>query len=149
MKALLRVMTTASVVLFGIGMMAQVAPVCCRYFYEWPPELQGPEGPCSGDMALVCETGSNNAPPEDPLSEIRRPGWRPAECCAYVLGGGGVFIRGACDEPPTPDSIFIGQLPDGTCCWAHVPISHHQECYDQSFGVMKCVNSCGENQSEN
>ncbi|MCW5776691.1 MAG: hypothetical protein KIS87_09655 [Phycisphaeraceae bacterium] len=145
-------MTVSSLALCGVGMMAQIAPntpICCRYFYEWPAEMQGPEGPCSGDTALVCETGSSGATSNDPLAEVRRPGWRPATCCVYLLGGGGVFIRGACDEQPTPESILVGQLADGSCCWAHVPVGYHQECSDLSFGVMKCIGACDENQSGN
>ncbi len=142
-----RAIGMASLLLAGVGMMAQMAPVCCRYTYDWPVDGQGPSGACTGDFATVCEAGSGNSSTSDPLSKVRRPGSRYALCCTYTLGGSGVFIIAPCDEPPHPDAEMIGQLADGNCCWAYDPGGMNVDCWPLQLTVMRCENSCKDNQA--
>jgi len=145
--ALDRVLTVVASGVIGASVLGQAVPICCRYAYTWPAAGDGPSGPCSGETASYCEEGYPSSPdPDDPLARKAKPGTRAAQCCVVDVGTTGYFVHSECDGgPPTPDAMLVGQLPNGTCCWAVEgagPIVI--ECTDQEYGVKKCEDDCPE-----
>jgi len=142
-----RILMAVACGVLGASVLAQAVPLCCRYNYSWPPEGDGPDGACSGDFAKVCEEAFPDSPgSEDPLSMVRYgAGLRWAQCCIIDIGEAGYFVRSDCDGPPVIGAERVGQLPDGTCCWAVNPAGPIiWDCYDRAFKVKKCETDCPE-----
>ena len=129
-----------SVGVISASVFAQVVPLCCRYLYDWSQD-DDPNTPCSGTHAFVCESSSNSATSEDPLAKARQFRLRKAACTDITLSSMGQFAHTSCDIPPTPDSIYVAQLPDGSCCWADDPSPTVSITY-QPFSVSRCEGNC-------
>ncbi len=128
--------------IIACSVVAQIVPICCRYLYEWPEDMQGPSGACSGSLAVVCEDSSDIAQGDDPMAFILKIGVRPAQCCVYTLSSSGSFIRASCSTPPVPGATRIGQLPDGTCCWISQIGPIDKDCWDEPYDVLECDRDC-------
>lgn len=142
-----RVLTVVASGVIGASVLGQAVPICCRYDYLWPPAGDGPDGPCSGETATYCEEGYPTSPdPDDPLAMAYQKKIRPAQCCFIDVGATGYFVHSACDGgPPVVGAILVGQLPNGTCCWAVEGIGPIvTDCTDQAYWVKKCEGDCGE-----
>jgi hypothetical protein len=90
------------------------AGVCCLIEYAWPAGEQGPDGPCSGSKAVICESGIK---PSKENSEARKPMVaRQAVCYEWTLTGSAVFVQALCNVPPAGGKL-VGRLPNGSCCF--------------------------------
>lgn len=89
-----RILCVASRSIITASVLAQVggSPVCCGYLYSWPsnPGDQGPDGPCSGQIATVCEAGSMTTQGGDLLAHLLKFPGRTANCYTYQLGRRGI-----------------------------------------------------------
>lgn len=124
--------------------MADAVIVCCKYLYSWPtgPGQQGPDGACSGSVANVCEEGSTSAGATDPLRQWQASQTRQALCYSYTLGSGEWFARAPCDAPPA-NSMFIGTLGNGMCCYIVGSVARPRPTVTgRSFQVANCTGPC-------
>jgi len=122
---------------------------CCKYKYTWPSTYgnppypaQGPDGPCSGDIAVSCEEDVQDVTHTDPLARLAY-GTRNATCVEVrLLGNGCEFVRASCATPP-PNGQFIGVTPGGSCCYVVCSSGHPDyEPWPRSFDVTKCAGDC-------
>ncbi len=114
----------------------------CKYLFQWPPGGNPPPsagGPCSGSMAMVCETNAESGFSNDPQMR-RRYGWRWANCYVYTLEGDAYFARGECAGGPPAGGTQIAVLPDGRCCW--IVGDFDVTPVPQLFQIWNCEDPC-------
>lgn len=140
-----RITSALAVGVMIVAAAAQIAPICCRYVYEWPDDGSnpGPDGPCSGYETKACESTVASASSTDPLSEQYGP-LRDAFCYHFFLPTGTFFVRQDCALPPPPSpATLVGVLPNGTCCYAVGVIGSHNLVIEaRSFKVPECRGVC-------
>lgn len=137
-----KIMGVIACAIIVTGALAQVAPVCCKYLFQWPPGGNPPPqagGPCSGKIATVCENDADSGYSNDPFMK-RRYGWRWANCYVYQLGEFAYFARGECAGGPPPGGVLIATLPDGRCCW--IVGSFSEDAIPQLFQIWDCADPC-------
>ena len=121
---------------------AQVAPLCCAYLSEWPPDEQDFAGACAGEFSMICEDSSFTSNGNNPLAMLQKYPSRKANCYRYDLGDLQYFIRGDCSVPPEPGTVRIGELPNGTCCWIGGSGTVDPLVIPQEYHVMNCDVDC-------
>lgn len=128
---------------------AESVVVCCKYLYTWPsdPALQGPEGPCSGTVAYVCEDGSTSAGYTDPLRLFHGQTLRYARCYLYNLGAGQSFVRTSCEAPPA-GALLVGSLGNGMCCYIVGPTKPVPMLSLRTFQLADCAGACNDPSSQ-
>lgn len=128
---------------FAGAAAAESMLVCCKYTYTWSTKDgdQGPDGPCSGVVANLCEETATTAGNTDPLRQLASSSTRWANCYRFDLGAFNSFVRGPCNSPPT-NGIFVGVRPDGTCCWIVGTSVPTQTTTPRSFQVTICNGPC-------
>jgi hypothetical protein len=104
----------ASLVL-GLGTLATVvaAADCCGYTLTAPSWGQGPQGFCSGNVSVYCETAWNKTG-----TQLETGFFRPAKCYILTLPVGVYFTQGPCPKPtdPIPSNMY-GPSVNGNCCF--------------------------------
>lgn len=102
------------------AVMAQVAPevYCCKYSYEYTDNPDG--SPCGAGTTTVenCETSSSGTSASDPNALEEQFGIRNAQCFQYDIGTTGSWVNIPCLSDPPPGAEFVGELADGSCCYA-------------------------------
>jgi hypothetical protein len=111
------------------------AGVCCLIEFTWPAGEQGPDGPCSGSKAVICEAGIK---PSKDNPEARKPlVHRQAVCYEWTLTGSAVFVQALCNVPPAGGKL-VGRLPNGSCCFVVSTGPVEPQAFARSTWITPC-----------
>ncbi len=119
-----RVVSVSAIACVVGAVMAQVAPPtmkCCKYDVELIPPEGGSACGAGTTMITRCETSSVGASVGDPLAMKEQNGFRIAKCQIIDIGDQGSWINIPCGSTPPPGAVFVGELENGSCCYATRP----------------------------
>jgi len=118
-----RIVSVSAVVSIVGSVVAQVAPTikCCKYDIELTPPIGG--AACGAGTTAIerCETRSVGASVGDPLAMEDQGDFRSAKCQLIDIGDQGSWFNIPCGSTPPPGAVFVGELGNGSCCYATRP----------------------------
>jgi hypothetical protein len=119
------------------GALGQAGAACCKYLYDWG----APTTECTGLSTTLCESSAASCSSTDGANCKINNGTRWAKCYTWELLASGYFVHAPCNQPPTGGTL-VGQLPDGTCCFAFNVKPFFPQSTDRDFQVSNCYSSC-------
>jgi len=141
-----RIVSVSAVVCIVGSVAAQVAPTikCCKYDIELTPPVGGSACGAGTTSIVRCETRAVGASVGDPLAMEERPGFRSARCQQIDIGDEGSWINIPCGSTPPPGAVFVGELGNGSCCYATRPGGGVivDEWYNDPIKVSICLGGC-------